>query len=64
MGGKSAGGDAADRLVVLETRDHVAKTDDRESLGVVSLAGDTLWAPGEFGLVEYPLSSAIEAWRI
>ena|ERR1700676_90005 len=38
--------------------------DDRESLGVVSLAGDTLWAPGEFGLVEHPLSSAIKAWRI
>src|SRR6267378_209453 len=27
--------------------------DERESLGVVSLIGDTLWAPGEFGLVEY-----------
>lgn len=38
--------------------------DEMESLGVVSLVGDTLWAPGEFGLVEHPLSSAIKAWRI
>lgn len=37
---------------------------DRESLGVVSLSGDTLWSPGEVGLVEQPLPSAMEAWRI
>jgi hypothetical protein len=38
--------------------------EERESLGVVSLAGDTLWAPEELGLAELPLSSAIKAWRI
>lgn len=42
----------------------LVEQDGRESLGIVSLAGDTLWAPGEFALVEHPLSSAIKAWRI
>lgn len=38
--------------------------DGRDSLGIVSLSGDTVWAPGELGLIESPIAAAITAWRI
>ncbi len=35
-----------------------------ETLGLVSLSGDDILAPGESELVRIPISSALRAWRI
>ncbi|HZP31886.1 MAG TPA: hypothetical protein VFB23_00890 [Candidatus Acidoferrales bacterium] len=35
-----------------------------ETLGLVSLAGDDILAPGESELVRIPISSVLRAWRI
>lgn len=47
-------------------RGDVVLVDQKElpALGIVSLSGDDIWAPGEFVLQRFPIVHAMKAWRI
>ena len=53
--------------VVLLNRDRLGgelPTPAGQTLGIVALDGEEIWAPGEFRLVSVPLEVAERAWRI